>query len=125
MWKAKVLAELSPIRVEFLRIAAERELPTLDALNELSPPGRLRLGRRRRGRISQGGFDRPGDELIPIGKLPDLLGDLVGEGDDALHQMKLTTEPGGLATARFFKSSPILYGCHVSFRLPEPEVGTV
>src|SRR3954470_21021480 len=82
MRETKVLAELLPIRVEFLRIAAERELPTLDALNELSPTGRLRLGLRRRRRASQGGFHRPGDELILVGESPYPLGDLVGEGDN-------------------------------------------
>jgi hypothetical protein len=73
-------------------------------------------------------LDRPGDELVAVGKLTDPLGDFIRKSDGNLH-----TRPRGRL---YLKQSPaasrppgsflrFLYGCQVSFRVPAPEVGTV
>ena len=94
MRKMKIPPEFSPIRIELFRVAAQRRRLTPYTLYDLGPPGRFpRLRRRWLRFFGQGFFDRTGDELIPIGKLPDPFGDLVGEGDDDLHGRSLPRSP--------------------------------
>src|SRR5689334_19463701 len=101
MRKMKILPEFSPVRIELFRVATQRRGLAPDALDDLGPFGRL-IGWRRRGLrfFGQGFFDRPGDELVAVGKLTDPLGDIVWKSDGNLHtqprgRLYLKTEPGG------------------------------